>query len=118
MKKMLIYAYTEFNLGDDLFIKVLCERYPDTEFRICAPRQYNLCFKEIKNLKVYPSDSILLRGIGYLCRKLKIHNIAQKYWVDHSDGVVHIGGSIFMQAEHWAEHFQNAETIRNNNKPY
>lgn len=118
MKKILIYAYTEFNLGDDLFIKVLCERYPDTEFRICAPRLYKLCFKEIKNLKVYSSDSILLRGIGYICRKLKIHNVAQKYLVNQSDGVVHIGGSIFMQAENWVEHFKHAESIRNKDKPY
>lgn len=118
MKKMLIYAYTEFNLGDDLFIKVLCERYPDTKFRICAPRLYKQCFKELPNLKVYPSDSLLLRGIGYICRKLKIHNVAHKYLADHSDGVVHIGGSIFMEADHWAEHFKNAEVIRNQNKPY
>lgn len=118
MKKMLIYAYTEFNLGDDLFIKVLCERYPDTQFIICAPRLYKLCFKEIPNLKVYPSDSLLLRGIGYICRKLKIHNVAQKYLVNQTDGVVHIGGSIFMQAENWFEHFKHAEAIRNKKKPY
>jgi len=37
---------------------------------------------------------------------------------NHCDGVVHIGGSIFMQAELWTEHFKNAETIRNKNKPY
>ncbi|OMD44115.1 polysaccharide pyruvyl transferase family protein [Paenibacillus odorifer] len=118
MKKMLIYAYTEFNLGDDLFIKVLCERYPDTQFRICAPSLYKQCFKEIKNLKVYPSDSLFLRGVAFICRRLKIHNLAQKYMADRSDGVVHIGGSIFMQAEHWEEHFKNAEAIRNKNKPY
>lgn len=34
---MMVSAYTEFNLGDDLFIKVLCERYPDTRFMIIAP---------------------------------------------------------------------------------
>lgn len=118
MKKMLIYAYTEFNLGDDLFIKVLCERYPDTQFRICAPRLYKLCFKDLKNLKVYPSDSFFVRGINFITRRLKIHNVLQKYLVDHSDGVVHIGGSIFMQADHWKEHFNKAEVIRNKRKPY
>lgn len=63
MKKMMVSAYTEFNLGDDLFIKVLCERYPDTRFMIIAPRLYKLVFKDIKNLKVYASNSILFREL-------------------------------------------------------
>ncbi|MEK5234326.1 polysaccharide pyruvyl transferase family protein [Paenibacillus sp. FSL L8-0470] len=119
MKKMMVSAYTEFNLGDDLFIKVLCERYPDTRFMIIAPRLYKLVFKDIKNLKVYASDSVLFRGINYVFRKLKLHNnFLQRFLGDQSDGTVHIGGSIFMQGEHWAEYVANAEAMRNKSKPY
>lgn len=119
MKKMMINAYTEFNLGDDLFIKVLCERYPNTRFMIIAPRLYKLVFKDLKNLKVYASDSVLFRGINYVFRKLKLHNnFLQKFLSDQSDGTVHIGGSIFMQGEHWKEYVENVEAMRNKSKPY
>ncbi len=119
MKKMMICAYTEFNLGDDLFIKVLCERYPDTRFMIIAPRLYKLVFKDIKNLKVYASDSVLFRGVNYVFRKLKLHpNFVQRLLGDQSDGTVHIGGSIFMQGEGWAEYVAAAEDVRNKSKPY
>lgn len=66
MKKIIIYAYTKFNLGDDLFIKVLCERYPKTKFIIYAPKDYKKCFKDIKNIKCYSSQSILNRAINYI----------------------------------------------------
>lgn len=118
MKNMLIYAYTAFNLGDDLFIKVLCERYPDTQFTILAPRMYKITFKDLKNLRVYASDSILLRGINFLFKKIKRPNFVQKLLVKHSDGIVHIGGSIFMEAKYWKEYFDKAETIRDKSKPY
>ncbi|MHA6533135.1 polysaccharide pyruvyl transferase family protein [Paenibacillus sp. BAC0078] len=118
-KKMMIYAYTEFNLGDDLFIKVLCERYPDTRFMLIAPRLYKDVFKKLPNLTVYASDSVLFKGINYFFRKLKLHpNFMQKLLVDHGDGTVHVGGSIFMQGEHWAEYVANNESLRNKSKPY
>ncbi|WNS41981.1 polysaccharide pyruvyl transferase family protein [Paenibacillus sp. MMS20-IR301] len=118
-KTLMIAAYTEFNLGDDLFIKVLCERYPDTRFRLIAPQAYKLVFKEQRNLKVYASDSVLLRGINYLFRKTKLHpNFVQKLLTERSDGTVHIGGSIFMQGEGWEEYVANAENLRNKSKPY
>ncbi|KGE19755.1 polysaccharide pyruvyl transferase family protein [Paenibacillus wynnii] len=118
MKKILIYAYTEFNLGDDLFIKVLCERYPDTPFAILAPGKYKLSFKDLKNLRVYASDSIWIRGINFLFKKIKQPDFMQRFLVKHSDGIVHIGGSIFMQGEYWKEYFHKAESIRNPSKPY
>lgn len=118
MKKIMIYAYTEFNLGDDLFIKVLCERYPDTQFNLLAPGSYKVSFQDLANLKVYASDSLLIRGINFLFKKIKQPNFVQKYLVNHSDGIVHIGGSIFMQGDHWKEYFEKAEAVRNKAKPY
>ena len=46
MKKIKVYAYTRQNLGDDLFIKILCERYPNTQFVLYAPNVYKDIFKD------------------------------------------------------------------------
>ncbi|MDY0404730.1 hypothetical protein P5G51_004325 [Virgibacillus sp. 179-BFC.A HS] len=44
MKKVLIHAYTHFNFGDDLFIQILCERYPQTSFYLYARKHTNAHF--------------------------------------------------------------------------
>ncbi|WP_151737668.1 polysaccharide pyruvyl transferase family protein [Paenibacillus tengchongensis] len=119
MKKMMINAYTEFNLGDDLFIKVLCERYPETRFFTIAPREYRTVFRNLPNLKVIPSDAVWFRGINLIFRKLKLHNrFLQRFLSEQSDGTVHIGGSIFMQGEHWKAYVAEQEELRNKSKPY
>src|SRR4051812_38909688 len=103
MKKIMISAYTNFNLGDDLFIKVLCERYPNTRFVLLAPRKYKRSFKESKNLNVYSTDSFLIRGIDYLLRKIKVYNFYRKLLSFRCDAIVQIGGSLFIQSNNWTE---------------
>ncbi len=59
-KKVMIYAYCNFNLGDDLFIKILCERYPEVHFLLYAPIEYKYYFKWLPNITVYPRNNIFL----------------------------------------------------------
>ena len=33
-KKVLVYAFLANNVGDDLFVRLLCERYPQATFYI------------------------------------------------------------------------------------
>ena len=49
MKKVKVYAYTRQNLGDDLFLKILCERYKNTKFILYAPEVYKEIFKNDNN---------------------------------------------------------------------
>lgn len=117
MKKVLIKAYTKRNLGDDLFIKILCERYPDTLFYIICEKNNSKPFKDIKNLKVIPKikyiDSILNRvNISVNINELKL---TQKY--GDVDATVHIGGSIFIQSKYWKKKiksYKNSITTSNN----
>ena len=119
MKKVIIYAYTKFNLGDDLFIKVLCERYPKTKFIIYAPKNYKKCFKNIKNIKCYSSEFILNRGINYLFRKIDQNNFIENYLARKCDAGVHIGGSLFMQSDSWKHYFEvHIKPMKKDNKPF
>lgn len=119
MKKVIIYAYTKFNLGDDLFIKILCERYPKTKFIIYAPNKYKECFKSIKNIKCYSSESILNRGINYIFRNINQNNFVEKYLAQKCDAGVYIGGSLFIQGKDWQSYFNDyTKTKKINNKPF
>lgn len=40
MKEIFIYAWLAGNLGDDLFVQSLCERYPAIQFCVLADKQY------------------------------------------------------------------------------
>ena len=59
-KRVFIHAYAAGNLGDDLLIKILCERYPKVRFRMVVDAEYRQYYSKIKNLKVYsPTDRSL-----------------------------------------------------------
>lgn len=100
MKKVLLHAITTVNFGDDLFIKAVIERYPSVEFVMIAPKVYNTIFTDYENLKIYNTDSYVLK----LCRKFKIlffiaSNIQLLYllFLFRFDLFLFVGGSIFME---------------------
>lgn len=118
MKTIAVYAYTQFNLGDDLFIKVLCERYPKTKFIILAPKEYKNVFKEINNLRIIPSDSKILRGLNFIFRKIGVEYFTNKVLAFFSRASILIGGSLFMQNEHWEKNLVHVKSMRAKNKPF
>lgn len=115
----MIYAYTEFNLGDDLFIKLLCERYPNTQFILYAPKNYEILFKEILNLKVYPNDTLFVRAVNKIFRLFNIkRNFIRFKIAKKCNAMVYIGGSLFMQGENWKERYLDKEEMYIENKPF
>ena len=78
MKKVLIRAYAERNLGDDMFITYLCGRYPSVCFYILCKDQFKTALERIPNLEISTNAENLLQ-IRF-------------------DLQIIIGGSIFMQS--------------------
>lgn len=111
MKTILVRAYTYCNLGDDLFLKILVERYPEIQFRIIAPLIYEKILKKYKNVIItkIPTltllDRLILKLVGFVSMPKKeaiLLNNSKKFYVKEykmSDGYVYIGGSLFMQSE-------------------
>lgn len=99
------------NLGDDLFVRVLCERYHNMTFRIIADDTYKKRFKDIHNLKVYSPDSFIVRAIDWIIYRQK--NKKRGFWklmLKTSYATVHIGGSVFVQH---AKNFSDAYELDN-----
>lgn len=110
MKKILIKAYAQLNLGDDLFIKMLCERYKDTEFYLFATPEYeNLKGIETDNLKILYNDTFAKKILFRLGKKVGVSNILEDLKVKDLDGVVNIGGSIFIENDFSKEDFKIRE---------
>lgn len=74
-KKVYIKAYTRINLGDDLFIHIICSRYPKCTFYLKPKEEYTNIFNTIPNLIV--TDDV--------------DNV-------NFDAMVYIGGSIFIES--------------------
>lgn len=98
-QKVLIKGFFEKNLGDDLFVKVLVDRYPNVDFEMYSSLNYSNVYDN-KNLKIYSDKSpiIILRKLINVFLKLvrskkriKLEDI-RKY-----DEIIIIGGSIFME---------------------
>ncbi|WP_028274911.1 polysaccharide pyruvyl transferase family protein [Atopococcus tabaci] len=115
-KNILIEAYTASNLGDDLFIKILCERYPYTNFYLACKKKYSEAFINIPNLEIISPipyiDTVLSKiKVGFSVNEFIRRKKMKKY-----DAVVHIGGSIFMQIGNWkkrVEYLHTTNTIYN-----
>jgi len=118
MKKIMVYAYTVFNLGDDLFIKILCNRYPNIKFVIYAPREYKYNFKEMNNLEIVPSDRLIIKVLDVLYRKFKGHGFFRKLIAKSCDAAVYIGGSLFIERDRWRRGLGDVKNMKLKDKPF
>lgn len=96
-KKILLQAYFHCNLGDDLLIKILCERYPEAEFILIPPDNAPDSVEGISNLTVVKRNFIFKiknKLLGMLFGKTVEMQFASK-----CDASVLLGGSMFIELQ-------------------
>lgn len=101
MKKILVNAYFARNLGDDLFLKILFDRYKNVEWHLLtASKSYKQIFASYNNVKI-----IRTLSIGPRKRKYNFFYKINDHFFKYSkyDAFVTIGGSIFMETGKWKE---------------
>lgn len=103
-KKVMIYAYTAHNLGDDLFIHLLCTRYPDVHFYLYAPKKYKQTFHELTNLQVLPNHTTI-KKIRQRLRSLP-------------KTAVYIGGSLFIEQNGWEKQWKQLKRARKRHRDF
>lgn len=80
--KICVRAFVNGNLGDDLFIYILCNRYPHEQFVVCGLSKYSGSFAEIKNLTYKSVDSPGIKW-GIRCinfMPILLNYICKKFW--------------------------------------
>ncbi|MDB7100870.1 polysaccharide pyruvyl transferase family protein [Enterococcus mundtii] len=95
-EKIFLKGYWENNLGDDLFVKIVCERYPDCIFYLEAQKKNLEVFKNIKNLVLLEIDN---KPFSKIMRKIRYPKIGFSNYYKLSKDIknyLEIGGSIFI----------------------
>lgn len=120
MKHVLVHAYLQNNLGDDLFVRVLCSRYPHVTFHVYAHDSYKLRFQDINNCQVHSPGDDDVERINQKKARFGIENGYFKKLIRTCDGVVHIGGSVFVQHhEDWSDFYKtDAELVKKSKKMF
>lgn len=93
-KRILIKAFCATNFGDDLCVRLLCEKFPDTIFYLQTPKNHCKAFEHIANLRlIYPKSvkSILYKINRTMFRRHRLYHF-QKI-----DATVYIGDFIFIE---------------------
>lgn len=85
--RVLVYAYLYVNLGDDLLVRILTERYPDVDFYLFTSTDYG---------RIVDRPNLHLIRRNRLNRIFAAH-LPYQYRCYKFDAVVYIGGSIFME---------------------
>ena len=109
MKRLFVQAYVNDNLGDDLFLHILFERYKNVQFRLMTNGACHQ-FRQYPNVELskQPSSNLMLRILSKALRMLSMFGGSMQLWklawrkylVRQSmkcDAYLYIGGSIFMQ---------------------
>lgn len=96
--EIIVDGYWKNNLGDDLFLKIICERYPQLTFKTFITKKNSHYFSE-KNLEFfYIQENLFSRIINKLFREFGIPNKKIRR-ASSADAFVQLGGSIFMLAK-------------------
>ncbi|AQP45778.1 polysaccharide pyruvyl transferase family protein [Tessaracoccus flavus] len=101
--RIYVHAYWQQNLGDDLFVKVLCERYPEVLFYGACSRRKSRAFEALDNFRRVPRLARVDRILSRLSLGPLLGPALERLYKARSDAVVNIGGSIFIEREGWRQ---------------
>jgi colanic acid/amylovoran biosynthesis protein len=108
-KTILVRTYTNENLGDDLFLKILFEKYPQTDFLLIVSlkkyRKWETVYKNVNTVYFHLNifERIIMKvasifeseyGSMYLLKKYNNFFSSLK---NRIDAYIYIGGSLFKQ---------------------
>lgn len=110
MKKVLLKAYTVKNLGDDLFIKIICQRYQN-QFTIIYNGSTPTSLKKLNNLHI--SKNVIFRIKRKILKNHTIKNHKEINLKKRNDIYVNIGGSLFIEPKNQNFHNFFCEYIEN-----
>lgn len=93
MKNVFLKAYCKNNLGDDLFLHIISNRYNDNFISVCSPK-YKY-YKRYKNIKF--NKSFLKYYFYRILEKITQKDLLESKFINSANLFLHVGGSIFIE---------------------
>lgn len=116
---VMVYAYTKYNLGDDLLIKILCDRYRDKSFSIYTYPEYKTVLSECDNLKVISNSRLFAKLTNKLGAAFHRVNAYERSVAKKCDLCVCITGSLFIQgSSNWKSYLEYMKSKWIDGRPY
>lgn len=119
MKKIFVDIYLSFNLGDDLFLDILSNKYPNSEITVnYVGSNYDKFISKYKNIKrrKYTIFNKVFQKLGVKDYLTDYETISKEY-----DALVFIGGSIFREEDYheslYKDRMKMVSAFNKNNKP-
>lgn len=101
--RIYLHAYWQQNLGDDLFVDRICERYPQVYFYGACSRRTSQAFESLPNFRRVPRFARVDALLGRAGLTPMLGSWVERLYKSRCDAVVNIGGSIFMEREGWRQ---------------
>lgn len=114
-KEIYLKAYFRKNVGDDLFVRCVAERYPHVMFRIFAFPASAQPFAHLPNIR---NIGKVWHFIDRACNKFTGKHICKLQMEKSAPAVVHIGGSILLNPHCFSLLNPNTFVIGCNFSPY
>ncbi|MBR2549719.1 MAG: polysaccharide pyruvyl transferase family protein [Clostridiales bacterium] len=106
-----LYGAWKRNLGDDLFLKAITNRYPDCTFHVMADREYMNSYSDIDNLVIHLKNGLITKALNLVYRKLNHPDYIFVKMSKLADTVVYLGGSLYQQESNWRKVFKRRMKI-------
>ncbi len=111
MKKVYLKICLNKNLGDDIFLDMFLNRYPNVSIYATSNYKYNI--NNYSNIHIYSGFKYkLINKIGKI---FKEYNLVERILKINKDYMVYIGGSIFME-NHNMDYWQ--KNVKQYKSPY
>lgn len=118
MKKIFVDIYLSFNLGDDLFLDILANKYPNSEITVnYVGSNYDQFISKYENIKrrKYTIFNKIVQKLGFKNYLTDYESISKEY-----DALVFIGGSIFREEDYheslYKDRMKMVSAFNKNNK--
>lgn len=99
-KRIVVRAFLQQNLGDDMFVRMLVRRYPDHRFCIAASPADSAFLSREANVRLMSGGQFLLRRLAGKIAPGVVRQERMKR-MRRADAVVKIGGSVFIEYPGW-----------------
>lgn len=111
--------YQRKNFGDDLFVYLITNKFPNYKFHISGPKQYIKQFEKQSNIIVH-YDKVLVKKINGAIRRIFKKNILQEYRTRKCDGAIYVGGSIYIEPSNMklTDYYDSKSNMYIKNKPF